>query len=232
MDSYRKTAIIVGSLYITGTVAGVLSVVFSTPILDGPDFLVKVSSNETQFVIATLFVLLMGLSLAMVPVILFPIFRKTNEVLAVGYVVFRGALETMTYIASVVVFLFILVVSREYVATGALGTSDLQSLGSVLREGKDFLAPIIGIVFSFGALMLYYILYKSKLIPRWIPYWGFVAILLHLISNLLIMLNLQAAFSTSNLIMNSQIFLQEMVMALWLIIKGFNPSATTLESEN
>ena len=231
MGSHRNTAISVGVLYIIGTVAGVLSVVLSTPILDGPDFLIKVSSNETQFVIATLFVLLMGLALAIVPVILFPIFRKINEVLAVGYIVFRGALETVTYIASVIVLLFILVVGREYVAAGAPGASNLQSLGSVLKDGKDFLAPITGIVFSMGALILYYVFYTSKLIPRWISGWGFVAILLHLASSFLIMFHLQTAFSTSNLVMNSQIFLQEMVMAVWLIVKGFNTSAITSLSD-
>lgn len=225
MNSYRKTAIMVGVLYIIGTVAGVLSVALSTSILEGPDFLIKVSSNETQFVIAALFVLLMGLALAMVPVLLFPIFRKINEVLAVGYVVFRGALETVTYITTVVILLFILVVGREYVAAGATGVANLLTLGSVLKEGQDFLAPITGIVFGLGALMLYYVFYKSKLIPRWISGWGFIAILLHIVSSFLIMFNLQTAFSTSNMIMNSQIFFQEMVMAVWLIVKGFNPLA-------
>ena len=225
MNTNRKTAIIVGVLYIIGTVAGVLSVVLSTPLLEGPDFLTKVSSNETQFVTATLFVLLMGLALAMVPVLLFPIFRKINEVLAVGYVVFRGALETVTYMLSVIVLLFILVIGRQYVAVGTPSVSNLLTLGSILKEGKDFLAPITGIVFSAGALMLYYVFYQSKLIPRWISSWGFIAILLHLASSFLIMFNLQTAFSTSNMIMNSQIFLQEMVMAVWLIVKGFNQSA-------
>jgi hypothetical protein len=221
----RKTAIIVGVLYIIGTVAGVLSVVFTNPILGDPDYLIKVSANENQIVLGALFVLTMGLALAMVPVMLFPIFRKINEVLAVGYVVFRGALETVTSIAVVIMWLFILAISREYVAAGAPDVSNLQTLGSVLKEGNDFLAPIMGIVFSLGALMLYYVLYQSKLIPRWISGWGFVAILLHLASSFLIMFHLQTAFSTSNMVMNSQIFLQEMVMAVWLIVKGFNQSA-------
>ena len=225
MNTHRATAIIVGVLYIIGTVAGILSVVLSTPILDGPDLLIKVAANETQFVIAALFVLLMGLALAMVPVMLFPIFRKINEVLAVGYVVFRGALETVTSIAVVITWLFLSIVGREYVAAGAPDASYFQALGSLLKEGNDSLAPIMGIVFSLGALMLYYLLYQAKLIPRWISGWGVFAILLHLASSFLIMFHLQRAFSTSNLVMNSQIFLQEMVMAVWLIVKGFNQSA-------
>ena len=221
----RKTAAVVGVLYIIGTVAGILSVVFSTPILDGPDFLIKVSANENQFVIAALFVLLMGLALAMVPVMMFSILKEHNQALALGYVVFRGALETVTYIAMVITWLFLLIVGREYVAAGASDASYFQTLGSLLKEGNEPIAQIVLIVFSLGALMLYYLLYQSKLIPRWISGWGFFAILLNLATGFLILFHLQSPFSTINMIMNFPIFLQEMVMAVWLIVKGFNPSA-------
>ncbi len=221
----RKTAIIVGVLYIIGTVAGVLSVVVTTPILGSSDYLAKVAANANQLTTGAVLVLLMGLPLAMVPVMLFPIFRKINEVLAVGYVVFRGALETVTYIASVLAWLFLLIVGREYAAAGAPGASYFQPLGSLLKEGNELLAPITGIVFSLGALMLYYLLYQSKLIPRWISGWGVLAITMHLATCFLIMFRLQSAFSTINMVMNAPIFLQEMVMAVWLIVKGFNSSA-------
>jgi Domain of unknown function (DUF4386) len=225
MISSRKTAIVVGVLYIIGTVAGILSVVVSTPILEGPDFLLKVSANENQFVMAALFVLLMGLALAMVPVTMFSILKVHNQALALGYVVFRGALETMIYIAQVITWLFLLILGREYVAAGAPVASYFQTLGSLLKEGNDSIAPILGIVFSLGALMLYYVFYQSKLIPRWISGWGFIAIALHLATSFLIVFGLQSAFSTINLVMNFPIFLQEMVMAVWLIVKGFSPSA-------
>ena len=101
-ETYRKTAGTVGVLYIIGTVAGVLSVVFTGSILGDPNYLVKVSANANQIITGALFVLIMGLALAMVPVVIFPILKKYNEVLALGYVVFRGALETVTYIALVI----------------------------------------------------------------------------------------------------------------------------------
>src|SRR5258707_15707851 len=90
MISNRKTAIIVGVLFIIGTVAGVLSVLFTGPILDDPDYLTKVSSNQNQIIVGALLVLIMGFALAMVPVMMFPIFRKYNEPLAVG-LLFSGA---------------------------------------------------------------------------------------------------------------------------------------------
>jgi len=225
MNTYRNTAIVVGVLYIIGTVAGVLSVVVTGPILGASDYLANVAANPNQLTTGALLVLLMGLPLAMVPVMLFPIFRKINEVLAVGYVVFRGALETATYIALVIPWLFLLIVGREYAASGAPDASYFQVLGSVLKEGKDSITPILVIVFSLGALMLYYLLYRSKLIPRWISGWGVIAILLHLPTGFLIMFQLDNAFSPVNMAMNLPIGLQEMVMAVWLIAKGFSPSA-------
>ena len=225
MNTNRMNAISVGVLYIIGTVAGILSVVLSTPILDGPDFLIKVSSNETRFVIAALFVLLMGLALAMVPVMMFSILKEHNQALALGYVVFRGALETVTYIAMVITWLFLLIVGREYVAAGAPDASYLQTLGSLLKEGNVSISPILMIVFSLGALMLYYVFYQSKLIPRWISGWGLIAAILWIAATFLAIFGLISPWSTTQVVLALPIGLQEMVMAVWLIVKGFNPSA-------
>ena len=223
MNTYRKTAVIVGALYIIGTVAGVLSVVFTSPILNAPDYLMQVTANKNQIVIGALFVLLMGFALALIPALVFPILKKHNEALALGYVVFRGALETVTYIISVISWLLLLPLSQEYVKAGTMAPSYFQTLGALLIGVGDL--PMLVFVFSLGALIFYYLLYQSNLIPRWISIWGLIAIALHLTTGLLTIFGLQTAFDTSNLIMNFPIFLQEMVMAVWLIVKGFNPSA-------
>ena len=99
MNTDRKTAIIVGILYIIGTVAGILSVIFTLPILGDPGYLSKIAANENPIIIGSLLVLTMGFALAMVPVLLFPILKRQSEALALGYVVFRGALEMVAYIA-------------------------------------------------------------------------------------------------------------------------------------
>ncbi len=75
MNTSRKTAIVVGVLFIIGTVSGVLSLGFLGS-LDDPDYLVQVFANEDQIIIGTLFILIMGFALAMVPVVLFPVFEK------------------------------------------------------------------------------------------------------------------------------------------------------------
>ncbi|NCF69218.1 MAG: DUF4386 family protein, partial [Chloroflexi bacterium] len=90
---HRKSAVTVGVLFIVGTVAGILSGVLTEPILGDPDYLINIAANETQIIIGSILVLVMGFAVAMIPVVLFPILRKFNEVLALGAVLFRGALE-------------------------------------------------------------------------------------------------------------------------------------------
>jgi hypothetical protein len=219
MSSNRKTATIVGVLYIIGTVAGILSLVVLGNTLSDSSYLVKVSENQNQIVTASLLVLTMGFSLAMMSVVLFPILKKHNEALALGVVLFRGALEAVMYIAAVICWLLLLTVSQEYVQAGTPDASHFQTLGAVLLKASDQIGSILNIVFSLGALMIYYLFHQSKLIPRWISVWGLIGAVLYLASGLSAMFSVDLGF------LMAPLALQEMVMAVWLIVKGFNPSA-------
>ena len=224
MNTNRKTAIIVGALFIIGTVGLALSVVLVGSILDDPDYLIEFSANENRIIIGALLVLISGFALAMVPVMMFPIFKKYNEALALGSVVFRGALEAVIYIAMVISWLLLLTVSQEYVKAGAPDASHFQTLGTLLLKANDQINPILEIVFSLGALMIYYLFYQSKLIPRWLSVWGLIGAILYLAAGLF------AMFSVDFGILLAPLALQEMVLAVWLIVKGFNPSAIASES--
>jgi hypothetical protein len=224
MNTYRKTAIIVGVLYIIGTVAGILCKVFTGPIQDDLNLLTKVTANETPIIMGALFLLIMGLALAMVPVMMFPILKKQNEALALGYVVYRGALETVTTIAMVISLLLLTILSQQYVA-GAPNASFIQTLGTLLLKGKDTISTISQIVFPLGALIFYFLLYQSKLIPRWISGWGLIAAILWIAVTLLDLFGIISAWSTVQVVLALPIGLQEMVMAVWLIVKGFNQPA-------
>lgn len=224
MNDYRKTAIIVGVLFIIGTAAGVLSMVVSAPLREVA-YLVSIATNPNQIVVAALFVLLMGLALALVSIVLFPLLKKHNEALALGYVVFRGALETTLYIGMTVSWLVLIALSLEYVKAGAADAAGYQTLGTILLAGHEMMITILIIIFSLGALMLYAAFYRARLIPRWLSIWGVVAILMHLSTAVLIMFRLADSGSAIVSMINLPIFLQEMVMAVWLIAKGFNLAA-------
>jgi len=215
----KTTARLVGVLFIIGTVAGILSVVATGSIFSGSDYLVKVFENQNQIVTGAICILVMGLSLALVPVVVYPILKKHNRTLALGYVVFRGALETFTYLLQVMVFLLLIILSRENANAAVSDDSYFKNTGTLLLEGIDVIAAVQAIVFSLGALMLYYVFYKSNLIPRWLSGWGVAAAILSLASGV-------AQMYSSDLGMLALPMLpQEMVMAAWLIIKGFDPTA-------
>jgi hypothetical protein len=214
----RTTATIVGVLYIIGTVAGVLSVPLLGGILGAPDDLNMVAAHPSQVAVGALLILVMGLALAMIPALMFPILKRWNEALAIGYVIFRGALETFTYMALALCWLLLIVVSQQS-ASGAVVTSQFVSLGSLLVKAQDPIIAVVDIVFALGALMLYSLLYQARLIPRWISGWGIVAAILYLAAGLI------AVFGTTLDILLMPMLLQEMVMAVWLIVKGFNASA-------
>ena len=220
MNSERKTAIIVGVLYIIGTVAGVLGKIVSWGFLDTPDYLNIIASNASRVQLTALLILVMGLSLAMIPAIIFPILKRQNEALAVGYVIFRGALETFTYMGVAMCWLLLPVVARLSADSGAAVASQFSSPGNLLVEARYPITWVQDIVFGLGALMFYYLLYQARLIPRWLSGWGFVGAISYLATGLI------AVFTGTHLVpLLLPLGLQEMVMAIWLIVKGFNPSA-------
>ena len=217
VNTDRRTATIVGVLYIIGTVAGILSVVVTGGFsMDAPAYLDKAASNPSQIQLGAFLVLVMGLALAMVAATIFPILKRQNEALAIGYVIFRGALETFAYMALAICWLLLVVVAGQHQSS---------SPGILLVDAQDQIAPVLDIVFSLGALMLYYLLYQGRLIPRWISVWGIVAAVLTLAGGLIDM------FGTNQDIWALPMLPQEMVMAVWLIAKGFSPSTIASGSD-
>jgi hypothetical protein len=87
------------------------------------------------------------------------------------------------------------------------------------------------LAFSIGALLYYIIFYRTKLVPRWLSIWGLVAAILTMLSCVLVTVGLIAPFSTEQVVMNLPIMPQEIVLAVWLIVKGFNPSVLASKSD-
>jgi hypothetical protein len=227
LGTNRKTAVIVGILFIVGTASGILAGAFTAPIRAGSTYPLNVSASESQWIIGTLLILLMGLSLAMVPVMLYPIFKKHNEVLAFGAILFRGALEAVLGTVMVISMLLMLTVSEIYGKTGAADASGLQTMGSMLTASKDWTEMIAALVFSIGALMIYALFYQTRLVPRWLSGWGFIGAALYFFANFASMfgpLHIAPSIEYGIGLLLIPTAIQEMVFAVWLIVKGFNPS--------
>jgi hypothetical protein len=230
---YRKEAVIVGLLFLIGTGAGILSGIVTQPVLAATDYLQNISANESQWIIGTLLILVMGLPLAMVPVVLFPILKKQNEVLAIGAIVFRGVLEAVSYILLVISMLLLLVVGQASVSSGASDIASHKTLGALLLSMGDWIEMLLAIVFSIGSLMINLLLYQMNIIPRWLSSWGLIGSILYFVAPFVSMLGAQhlaLSFDSKLGFLIGPLAVQEIVFAVWMIGKGFNPSLETAHS--
>jgi hypothetical protein len=229
MNTNKKAARISGVLFITATVAGIISAVLLGPILEAPDYLAKVSANENQWLIGVLFNFIMAVAGASIAIPMYPILKKHNNGMALGSVGFR-IIEGALFSVGVISLLLLVTLSQEFVQAGAPDASYFQTVGELLVGVSTFSLVIGGLAFSLGALMYYYLLYQSKLIPRWLSGWGLIGVTLGLAAYLNQFFS-PSAFASSGIdIGHLPIFLQEMVFAVWLIVKGFNSSAIASKS--
>jgi len=226
MDSHRKTAMIVGVLFIVATIAGMVGAIFLGPILDDPDYLVNTSAHENEVALGALLTLIMGVAVVGIAVMIFPILKNVNEGLALAYVGFR-TLECVILIIVAMSYLSLLTLSQEYVGAGALDATSFEAQGAILLAQQEWSNVPADIVFGLGCLMVYYLLYQSKLVPRLLSAWGFIGGTLMLVTAPLGAFGVISFLDTPSVLLNLPIAVLEMVLAVWLIVKGFNPSAIT-----
>jgi hypothetical protein len=225
MNSYRKTAITVGILFIIATAINMLGkIAFIDPILNAPDYLSKIYANENQVILGGLLVVFSAFACAGIAIGLYPVLKKHHEAFALGSVGFR-VMESMLYIVGVVGLLSLLTLSHEYAKAGASNASLFQVSGITLLAIKEWAGELSVVAFTLGALMYYYVFYQSKLVPRWLSGWGLLAAAASLAAALLSISGQIAPFSTVFILLQLPIGLQEYALAVWLIVKGFNPSA-------
>jgi hypothetical protein len=230
MDYYRKTAIIVGVLFIIATGADMLSFLFLGP-RDATNYLVAVSANRGLVGTGALLLFIGGAAATAVAISLYPVLRKFNAGLALGSVVFRTFEGVLRFVAVSIGLLLLITLSQQFVNAGAPDSSYFQTLGVLVVVGYRWVANVGALLaFSIGCLLYYIIFYRTKLVPRWLSGWGLVAAILSMVSCVLVMFGLFAPMGTEQVVMNLPMLPQEMVLAVWLIVKGFNPSVIASKS--
>lgn len=220
----RTNAAIVGVLFILGTVPALLSLPLALNTVSAPDQLTAIATNEGQMIIFTAVKFIMGIACAGIGLALYPILKKYNEGLAFGAAGFRG-IEGMTSVVGALLYIVLLALSQEFVKAGAPASSYFQTADVLINTGIGWFRDVAMLLtFGIGALMYYIVFYQYRLVPRWITVWGLFGITLTIISALLVMFHLIPPAGTIQIILNMVILPQELVLAVWLIAKGVNPS--------
>jgi hypothetical protein len=224
MNTYRKTAITVGILFIACTVTSILgpSLVIS---INNPDYLSQLAGDPNRTILAALLEFIWAATGAGIAIGMYPLLKKYNSALALGSVSFR-VIEGVFVLIGTLGLLSLLALSQEFIAAGAPGASSFQIAGRLLIALRDWQLHVIsGLAFSLGALMYYVILYQSKLIPRWLSGWGVLATVLSLTATVLASFARDFGMESVHTYLSMPIGLNELVLAVWLIAKGFKPSA-------
>ena len=225
MYSNKKTAKIVGVLLILATVTAVAGVILYNPILNGPDYLTNGSQHANQVILGALMELILVVSAVGTATTMFPILRKYNETIALWHICFRF-LEAIIITVGVISVLSLLTLSREFVAAGAQDTASFQTSGIVLNAIHDW-TFLLGPNFMLGinTMMYSYIFYKTKLVPRFISILGMIGATLIFTCALFVMFGVFPQLSVWGAILALPVAAYEMILAVWLIVKGFNESA-------
>lgn len=221
MMTHRSAARLVGVLFIVATVAFSLSVVVLEPVLGAHDYLASISGSGLRVAAGTLLELINHIAVVAIAVVIFPILRRFSLRIAVGYVAARS-IESVLFAVGTMHLVALANVSHDFVTAGTPPASHFHTIGDMLLAGHDWdNAALLFTAFSLGALLLNYLLFLKRLVPRWLCGWGLIAAALILAARIMVISGLQLS-SSSVFLMDAPIMLQEMAFAVWLIARGFN----------
>ncbi|MFD1738640.1 DUF4386 domain-containing protein [Bacillus salitolerans] len=216
----RRSALLTGVLLIGGMVTGIFSVV---PVIDGADYIFKAIIYGNHVLIGAFFQLLMVIAYVGIPILMYPILSKHNKDLALGSVAF-GIIAGVFIIIGVIILLLLLILSHEFAKAGTPDFSYFQTLGGLLKAGRDLVNHVATtLAFVLAMLLFNCIFYQRKLIPRWLSGWGLIGSTLSISASLLFMIRF-IGLDATYMMLNIPIAIQQLVLAIWLIVKGFNPS--------
>ncbi len=226
MSPHRGNAITAGVLLIACTALSILSVAPLGNLLDTPVDLAGLAGQDNRVVVAALIEFAAAAAGVGIAVALYPVLRPHNPALALGSVAARLASGILA-LAGTLGLLGLLALGQEALTTSPDGstTAATSLLLAVRTWAPLFLAAL---AFQLGAAMYYWLMYQGRLVPRWLSGWGLAAIALAMVASLHTALTTQdfglAGLETA---LNIPILLQEMVLAGWLIAKGFTPPTPT-----
>jgi len=222
MNSSRKFAVIAGVVFIIATATGLASTAL-VPDLRSPDYLTQMSTQVNQVAGGALLLLVGAFGSVGIAVALYPVLKERSAGLALGSVVFR-TIEAVMYLVGAVSLLTVLSVSQQFATASGADRAGLQTIGHALVSLKEHAAVAGVFAFCLGGLLYYALFFQTRLIPRWLSGWGLVAIGLMLAACGLAVFNDRPV--TGYVLLAAPLGLQEMVLAVWLIVKGFNAPAT------
>ena len=216
--STRTTAVLIGLLFLTATVTFATAEALTDSVLDGPDFLTGASEDTNVLATAALLALVQGVAIVGTAVFFFPLLKRESEPLALAYVGLRVAelAATLFYLATP-----LLVIKLADGRDDSVDPSASQPLGALLESQRSVAVLMIYLVTSVLGLILAFLLYRSRLVPRPIAILGLIGYPVLLAGSVLAAFDVSDVTEGAGLIALVPGGLFELILPIWLIAKGF-----------
>jgi Domain of unknown function (DUF4386) len=220
----KMTARLVGALFLITTAAYATGNGLIESLLSSSDHLTDVSANTTRVTLGAILMFINCVGVVGIGVLMFPILKQHSEAVALSYLGTR-IVESILLTMGVISLLLLIPLSQEYLKAGTTDTAYFQTLSTLAIKGNYLAYQLAMIVLGIGSLMFCYLLYQSKLIPRFIAAWGFIGYAALLIGAVLEIFGLNVGLLYS---IPGGLF--ELTLPVWLFVKGFSLSPITSES--
>jgi uncharacterized protein DUF4386 len=224
----RRTALVAGILYLATFVAGIPPSFLYAPVLTDPSG-VLTAGNDGQILWGVFLDLCTGMAGIGTAVALYSVVRRQHEGAALGFVTTRVVEGAMLFIAGLSM---LTLVSLRQSAAASTDPATLTAIGQTLvdvRNGAHLLGP--GLMPPFNALLLGYLMYRSGLVPRWMPTLGLIGAPLLFSSSIGTLFGINDTMSVWTGIATIPIFIWELSIGLYMTFKGFRPTAQLLAGD-
>jgi hypothetical protein len=222
MPSTRKTAVAVGLLFLIATATFLVADALITGVLDRPDYLMGAAADANALTTGALLAFVDGLAVVGIAVLMFPLLRRQNEPLALGYIGLR--------VAEFAAILLYLAIPLLVVALGdgspdsSVDASASQHLGSLLQAQYDVAIRMVYLFTSAAGVIFAFLLYRSALVPRSLALLGVIGYPVLFVGAALDMFGVTDLTQGAGLVAVVPGGLFELVLPLWLFARGFTLS--------
>lgn len=222
----KRTSRLVGILFLVALFMNLIGVAIYQPITGGVDYLLEAGPRKAMVLTGVLIDLVSVPAIILIPIVFFPILERFNFYLAEAYVVFR-AIEAVFFIQNAINSLSIINLSQQHLASGAAASTPFTVAGGAIHADIAWTTVMYIVVFTLGALFFYTLLFRYRLVPRWLSLWGLIAAVLLLLGTIVGMYDLLPLGSMMSTF-GALVALNELTLAYWLIVKGIKGKAASL----
>ena len=223
--SIKVSSRVIGATWLLGFVTYIVGTVLATSILSAPDSLDTIFSHQTTLAFAAFLMLLTCVLELGKAVLFFPILENHGKRTALAYLA-ALIVEVVLVTIGALGFLMVISLAQQGVDTGAASLIGAKALGSIAIQWNTMAYQIGEVSLCIGGVFLCLLLFRSRLIPRFLSVWGVIGYTIFLGG---LIAEIFGIHIVSMLEIPGGLF--EVTLAFWLLIKGFQPAAYSLSSD-